>query len=70
MLKSFLTYFAFILAGLQGVAAQSYILSGIQKTDKDQMQYEVLGKVAGKYWIYKNNDGIATIAQYLSLIHI
>ncbi len=64
MLKSFLSFVAIILAGLQGVAAQSYILSGIQKTDKDQMQYEVLGKVAGKYWIYKNNDGIATIAQY------
>ena len=64
MLKSFLTFIAFVLAGLQGVAAQSYVLSGIEKTDKDQMQYEVLGKVDGRYWIYKNNDGIATIAQY------
>lgn len=64
MLKSFLTFIAFVLAGLQGVAAQSYVLSGIEKTDKDQMQYEVLGKVDGRFWIYKNNEGIATIAQY------
>jgi hypothetical protein len=64
MLKSFLSIIAFVLAGLQGVAAQSYVLSGIEKTDKDQMQYEVLGKVDGRYWIYKNNEGIATIAQY------
>ena len=49
MLKSFLSFIAFILAGLQGVAAQSYVMSGIQKTDKDQMQYEVLGKVDGRY---------------------
>ena len=64
MLKSLLSIVAIILAGLQGVAAQSYVLSGIEKTDKDQMQYEVLGKVDGRYWIYKNNEGIATIAQY------
>ena len=64
MLKSFLSFIAFILVGLQGVTAQSYVMSGIEKTDKDQMQYEVLGKVDGRYWIYKNNDGIATIAQY------
>jgi hypothetical protein len=64
MLKSFLSFIAFVLAGLQGVAAQSYVMSGIQKTDKDQMQYEVLGKVEGRYWIYKNNEGISTIAQY------
>ena len=64
MLKSFLSFIAFVLAGLQGVAAQTYVMSGIQKTDKDQMQYEVLGKVDGRYWIYKNNEGISTIAQY------
>ena len=64
MLKSFLSFVAFILAGLQGVAAQSYVMSGIQKTDKGQMQYEVLGKVEGRYWIYKNNEGVSTIAQY------
>ncbi len=64
MLKSFLSFITIILAGLQMVAAQSYVLSGIEKTDKDQMQYEVLGKIADKYWIYKNNKGIATIAQY------
>ena len=64
MLKSFLSFIAFVLAGFQVVAGQSYVLSGIEKTDKDQMQYEVLGKVDGRYWIYKNNDGIATIAQY------
>ena len=64
MLKSFLSFIAFILVGLQVLTAQSYVMSGIEKTDKDQMQYEVLGKVDGRYWIYKNNDGIATIAQY------
>ncbi len=64
MLKSFLSFIAFILAGLQGVAAQSYVMSGIEKTDKGQMQYEVLGKVEGRYWIYKNNEGVSTIAQY------
>ena len=64
MLKSFLTFIAFVLAGLQSVAAQSYVLSGVEKTDKDEMQFEVLGKVDGRYWIYKNNSGIATIAQY------
>ena len=64
MLKSFLSFIAFILVGLQGLTAQSYVMSGIEKTDKDQMQYEVLGKVDGRYWIYKNNEGIATIAQY------
>lgn len=64
MLKSFLSFIAFILVGLQSLNAQSYVMSGIEKTDKDQMQYEVLGKVDGRYWIYKNNDGIATIAQY------
>jgi hypothetical protein len=64
MLKSFLSFIAFILLGLQGVTAQSYVMSGIEKTDKDQIQYEVLGKVDGRYWIYKNNDGISTIAQY------
>ena len=64
MLKSFLSFIAFILVGLQSLTAQSYVMSGIEKTDKDQMQYEVLGKVDGRYWIYKNNDGIATIAQY------
>jgi len=64
MLKSFLSFVAFILVGLQSLTAQSYVMSGIEKTDKDQMQYEVLGKVDGRYWIYKNNDGIATIAQY------
>ena len=64
MLKSFLSFIAFILVGLQGLTAQSYVMSGTEKTDKDQMQYEVLGKVDGRYWIYKNNEGIATIAQY------
>jgi hypothetical protein len=64
MLKSFLSYIALFLVGLQGLTAQSYVLSGIEKTDKGQMQYEVLGKVDGRYWIYKNNEGISTIAQY------
>lgn len=64
MLKSLFSFIAIILAGLQIAQAQSYVLSGIEKTDKEQMQYEVLGKVADRYWIYKNNEGIATIAQY------
>jgi hypothetical protein len=64
MLKSFLSYIALFLVGLQGLTAQSYVLSGIEKTDIGQMQYEVLGKVDGRYWIYKNNEGISTIAQY------
>jgi hypothetical protein len=64
MLKSFLSYIALFFVSLQGLTAQSYVLSGIEKTDKGQMQYEVLGKVGSRYWIYKNNEGISTIAQY------
>ena len=64
MLKSFLSYIALFFVSLQGLTAQSYVLSGIEKTDKGQMQYEVLGKVGSHYWIYKNNEGISTIAQY------
>jgi len=33
--------------------AQSYVVSGIEKTDKEGMQYEVLGKIGNHYWIYK-----------------
>ena len=64
MKKSFLTISVSLLLGLQFLFAQSYEVAGIEKSDKEDMQYEVLGKVGGRYWIYKNNDGIATIAQY------
>ncbi len=50
--------------GLQFCIAQSYTIANIEKTDKEEMQYEVLGKVGNHYWIYKNIDGIATIVQY------
>ena len=44
--------------------AQSYVVSGIEKTDKEGMQYEVLGKIGNHYWIYKKNGTVSTIAQY------
>ncbi len=53
-----------LLLSTQFAFAQSYTLSGIEKTDKEDMQYEVLGKVANHYWIYKKNGAISTIAQY------
>ena len=49
---------------LQASFAQSYVLSGIEKTDNSAMQYEVLGKVDNHYWIYKKNKAVSTIAQY------
>jgi hypothetical protein len=52
------------LLGLQASFAQSYVLSGIEKTDKEGMQYEVIGKVANHYWIFKKNAGVSTIALY------
>lgn len=64
MKKSFLTISVSLLLGLQFLFAQSYEVAGIEKSDKEDMQYEVLGKVGTRYWIYKNAGGIATIAQY------
>jgi len=49
---------------LQASFAQSYVLSGIEKTDKSAMQYEIIGKVANQYWIYKKNADVSTIALY------
>jgi len=64
MKKSFLTISFSLFLGLQLLVAQSYEVAGIEKSDKEDMQYEVLGKVGSRYWIYKNVGGIATIAQY------
>ena len=64
MKKYFLSMSVFLFLGVQFCLAQSYTIAPIEKTDKEDMQYEVLGKVANHYWIYKNVDGIATILQY------
>ncbi len=64
MQKLFFTLLVTFSLGLQASFAQSYILSGVEKTDKEGMQYEILGKVANNYWIYKKNDGVSTIALY------
>ena len=64
MAKSILCFLmSFLIVG-QVCIAQSYVVSGIEKTDKDAMQYEILGKVGSHYWVFKNNEGISTIAQY------
>jgi hypothetical protein len=64
MKKSILSFFITLFIGGQWGQAQSYVASTIEKTDKEAMQYEVLGKVGDHYWIFKNNAGISTIAQY------
>jgi len=64
MKKLFFTLLVTFLLSLQASIAQSYVLSGIEKTDKEGMQYEVLGKVANNYWIYKKNASVSTIAMY------
>jgi hypothetical protein len=64
MQKLFFTLLATFLLSLQASFAQSYVLSGVEKTDKEGMQYEILGKVANQYWIYKKNAGVSTIAIY------
>lgn len=64
MKKSILSFFISLLIGCQWSAAQSYVASSIEKTDKEAMQYEILGNVGNHYWVYKNNAGISTIAQY------
>ena len=64
MQKLFFGFILTILLSTQFSFAQSYALSGIEKTDKDDMQYEVLGKVDNHYWIYKKNKAVSSIAQY------
>ena len=32
--------------------------------DAEGMQYEVLGKMGNRYWVYKKNGTVSTIAQY------
>ncbi|MEY4279480.1 MAG: hypothetical protein RL377_1484, partial [Bacteroidota bacterium] len=64
MQKLFIGFFVMLLWSTQASFAQSYTLSGIEKTDKEGMQYEVLGKVGSYYWVYKKNGLISTIAQY------
>jgi len=64
MKKYFLSFSVCVLVGMQFCIAQSYTIAPIEKTDKEEMQYEVLGKVANHYWIYKNIGGVATIVQY------
>lgn len=53
-----------LIALVQFAWAQSYVVSGIEKTDKEGMQYEVLGKMGNRYWVYKKNGTVSTIAQY------
>ena len=64
MQKSFFSILLALLLSMQFSMAQSYVVSGIEKTDKEGMQYEVLGKVANHYWVFKKNGTSATIAQY------
>ena len=64
MQKLFFGLVVTLFLGTQFSFAQSYTLSGIEKTDKEDMQYEVLGKVGNHYWIYKKNGAVSTIAQY------
>jgi hypothetical protein len=64
MQKSFYTLVFMLLFGISTGFAQSYVVSGIEKTDKEEMQYEVLGKIGTRYWIFKKNGNISTIAQY------
>jgi len=51
MKKSFLSLSLSLLLGMQFLFAQSYEVSSI-KSDKEDMQYEVLGKVGNRYSIY------------------
>jgi hypothetical protein len=64
MQKLFFSLLVTFSFSLQASFAQSYVLSGIEKTDKEAMQYEIIGKVANQYWIYKKNAGVSTIAVY------
>ena len=49
MKKYFLSLTVFLLLAMQFCLAQSYVVAGIEKTDKEDMQYEVLGKVGNHY---------------------
>ena len=64
MVKSFFSFLILCLLGTTSLKAQSYTVSSIEKTDKEGMQYEILGKVGERYWVFKNNEGISTIAQF------
>jgi hypothetical protein len=64
MQKRIFTLCFVLIALVQLGWSQSYVVSGIEKTDKEGMQYEVLGKLGNHYWIYKKNGTISTIAQY------
>ena len=52
MKKSFLSLSLSLLLGMQFLFAQSYEVASIEKSDKEDMQYEVLGKVGNRYSIY------------------
>lgn len=64
MVKSFFSFIIVCLLGATSLKSQSYTISSIEKTDKEGMEYEILGKVGERYWVFKNNDGISTIAQF------
>lgn len=64
MQKKIFTLCFVLLAFVELSFAQSYVVSGIEKTDKEGMQYEVLGKMGNHYWVYKKNGAVSTIAQY------
>ncbi len=64
MQKSIFSLGIALLCFVQISWAQSYVVSGIEKTDKEGMQYEVLGKMGKNYWVYKKNGTVSTIAQY------
>lgn len=64
MKKSIVSFLIVLFVGIQVGLAQNYTLSSIEKTDKESMQYEILGKVGSHYWVFKNNEGVNTIAQY------
>ncbi len=64
MQKLFFGFIVTLFLSTQFSFAQSYALSGIEKSDKEDMQYEVLGKVGNHYWIYKKNGTVSSIAQY------
>ena len=64
MQKSIFSLGIALLCFVQISWAQSYVVSGIEKTDKEGMQYEVLGKMGKNYWVYKKNGSVSTIAQY------
>ncbi len=64
MQRLFFSLIITLFASMQLGFSQTYIAAAIEKTDKENMQYEVLGKIANHYWIYKKNENISTIAQY------